>query len=73
MFLNNELDPTGILLECEQIRKNIQPINDKLYGPLEKSFQKNTILPLVFLLGNHSSGKSTFINYISKRKIQTIH
>ncbi len=38
---------------------------------MEKSSQKNTILPFVFLLGNHSSGKSSFINYVCQRKIQT--
>jgi polynucleotide 5'-kinase involved in rRNA processing len=40
-----------------------------LSGPLEKSNQKNTILPFVFLLGNHSSGKSSFVNYILQRKV----
>ena len=29
------------------------------------------MLPFVFLLGNHSSGKSSFINYVCQRKIQT--
>jgi len=29
------------------------------------------LLPFVFLLGNHSSGKSSFINYVCKRPIQT--
>lgn len=43
----------------------------KFKGPLEKSSQKNTVLPFVFLLGNHSSGKSSFINYLCQRKIQT--
>jgi hypothetical protein len=38
---------------------------------LEKSSQKNTVLPFVFLLGNHSSGKSSFVNYICDRKVQT--
>jgi GTPase Era involved in 16S rRNA processing len=28
-------------------------------------------LPFVFLLGNHSSGKSSFINYVCQRKVQT--
>lgn len=38
---------------------------------MEKSDQQNTVLPFVFLLGNHSSGKSSFVNYICQRKIQT--
>jgi GTPase SAR1 family protein len=28
------------------------------------------VLPFVFLLGNHSSGKSSFVNYVCGRKIQ---
>jgi hypothetical protein len=28
------------------------------------------MLPFVFLLGNHSSGKSSFVNFICQRKIQ---
>jgi Dynamin family len=28
-------------------------------------------LPFVFLVGNHSSGKSTFINYVLGRNVQT--
>lgn len=46
-------------------------MQQKFKGPLEKNSQKNTILPFVFLLGNHSSGKSSFINYVCQRKIQT--
>jgi hypothetical protein len=46
-------------------------MNDKVKGPLDKISQKGTVLPFVFLLGNHSSGKSSFVNYVSGRKIQT--
>lgn len=49
----------------------MQPINDRLRGPLEKCSDKAPLLPFVFLLGNHSSGKSSFINYVCKRPIQT--
>eukprot|EP01041_Mallomonas_annulata_P013702 gene13702-29131_t len=66
-----DFDHTGILAECERLRRSIQPLNDRSFGPLEKCTQRNTILPFVFLLGNHSSGKSSFINYILNRKIQT--
>lgn len=31
----------------------------------------NTLLPFVLLLGNHSSGKSSFINYVMGRDVQT--
>lgn len=33
------------------------PMNDKVLGPLEKDSEGTTIMPFVFLLGNHSSGK----------------
>lgn len=40
-------------------------------GPLEKSSDKAPLLPFVLLLGNHSSGKSSFANYVLGRPIQT--
>eukprot|EP01038_Epipyxis_sp_PR26KG_P007666 gene7666-10430_t len=63
--------PEEIIELCLKIRTSVQSLNDKFKGPLEKSSQKNTILPFVFLLGNHSSGKSSFINYVCDKKIQT--
>lgn len=61
----------SIIDECVKLRESVQILNDKVHGPLEKTTQKNTILPFVFLLGNHSSGKSSFINYLLQRKVQT--
>ncbi len=46
---------------------------DRLLGPLEKSSRggyRTTKMPFVFLLGNHSSGKSSFINFCLGRNIQ---
>jgi hypothetical protein len=63
--------PEDIIDRCHEILASIQAINDKYKGPIEKSSRKNTILPFVFLLGNHSSGKSSFINYILQRKVQS--
>ena len=60
-----------VLGESLDLRKSLQPINDRVGGPLEKNSEKNTILPFVFLLGNHSSGKSSFVNYVLQRKVQT--
>ena len=37
---------------------------------MEKSKIKSTLFPFVLLLGNHSSGKSSFVNYLMNRKIQ---
>jgi hypothetical protein len=64
-------DPEKLIEDCLSIRSSVQKLNDKFRGPLEKSAQKNTLLPFVFLLGNHSSGKSSFVNYVCQRKIQT--
>ena len=33
---------------------------------------KSTLFPFVLLLGNHSSGKSSFVNYLLNRKIQAM-
>eukprot|EP01032_Pedospumella_encystans_P031433 gene31433-35484_t len=63
--------PESIIDECLGLRASVQVLNDKFKGPLEKTSQKNTVLPFVFLLGNHSSGKSSFINYVCQRKVQT--
>lgn len=38
---------------------------------MEQISSRNTLYPFVLLLGNHSSGKSSFINHILKRKVQT--
>jgi hypothetical protein len=48
----------------------MQDLNDKFKGPLDKKNAKNTLFPFVFLLGNHSSGKSSFINYVLGHKVQ---
>ena len=54
----------------------LTPINQTYLGPLPRDAnQEHSVarppMPLVFLLGNHSSGKSTFVNYLHGRKIQT--
>lgn len=61
----------NIVNECHTLRKSIQQLNDKCRGPLASNTQKNTVMPFVFLLGNHSSGKSSFVNYILQRKVQS--
>ena len=47
----------------------LTPTNKLFLGPLPRDAnQENSVanpsMPLVFLLGNHSSGKSTFVNYL---------
>ncbi|CAM9540310.1 unnamed protein product, partial [Heterosigma akashiwo] len=60
-----------ILQRCAELHGSIQPLNDSIKGPLGKSGDRTTKLPFVFLLGNHSSGKSSFINHVLRKQIQT--
>ena len=49
----------------------LAPLNARLLGPLERRpFTEGVPLPFVLLLGNHSSGKSSFINYVLGREVQ---
>lgn len=65
-------EDVNIKESCQQHHANVlNPINKKFLGPLEKHSDQATPMPMVFVLGNHSSGKSTFINYILKRNVQT--
>lgn len=43
----------------------------QLRGPLAPHSDRGTALPFVLLVGNHSSGKSSFINYVLGRQVQT--
>jgi hypothetical protein len=61
---------TRIIEEAGRLRDSVQGISDRWSGPLADSTKKNTVLPFVFLLGNHSSGKSSFVNYVTGRKVQ---
>merc|ERR1719203_1575718 len=47
------------------------PLNARLHGPLARNSDRGTSLPFVFLVGNHSSGKSSFINHVLGRPVQT--
>jgi hypothetical protein len=48
----------------------LSPLNARWMGPLEKSGAELCPLPIVLILGNHSSGKSSFINYVTGRRVQ---
>ena len=49
----------------------LSPLNERLLGPLERSRSSEAVpYPFVLLLGNHSSGKSSFINYVLGRPVQ---
>lgn len=60
-----------VLEQCAALHASIMPLNEKLRGPLAKHSDKGTSLPFVLLVGNHSSGKSSFINYVMGRNVQT--
>mmetsp|Transcript_17369 Transcript_17369/g.50515 ORF Transcript_17369/g.50515 Transcript_17369/m.50515 type:complete len:336 (-) Transcript_17369:949-1956(-) len=60
-----------VLDRCANLHSSIMPLNEKLRGPLARDSDRGTSLPFVFLVGNHSSGKSSFINYVIGRRIQT--
>ena len=51
-------------------RKSLMPLNEDFIGPLSRKTDDRIPLPVVLVVGNHSSGKSTFINYCLKRRIQ---
>ena len=70
---------------AKEIRREADAIYDDVLEPLGKGLladvggkgrravsgeRVRTPYPLVFLLGNHSSGKSTFINYLLGRDVQ---
>lgn len=61
----------SILNQCSELHSSIMPLNTSLQGPLAKNSDKGTSLPFVLLVGNHSSGKSSFINYVLGRSVQT--
>ncbi|CAE7646309.1 EHD2 [Symbiodinium microadriaticum] len=69
--LCNVRETPGVILDCQNILESVESLNEKVRGPLDKNTNRNTIFPFVFLLGNHSSGKSSFVNYLLNRKVQT--
>eukprot|EP00658_Telonema_sp_P-2_P033396 TRINITY_DN24521_c0_g1_i3.p1 TRINITY_DN24521_c0_g1~~TRINITY_DN24521_c0_g1_i3.p1 ORF type:complete len:473 (-),score=120.78 TRINITY_DN24521_c0_g1_i3:405-1823(-) len=63
---------TEIQRTCDRLYEDVlRPLNLKLFGPLNSADDGQVTLPFVFLLGNHSSGKSSFINYMMGREVQT--
>jgi len=73
---NNDGNPSAsiqqsILSQCSTLHSSVMPLNSNLKGPLAKNSDRGISLPFVFLVGNHSSGKSSFINYVLGRNVQT--
>lgn len=79
-FINNADDglksnksmksPDEILNECSRLYDSLSSLNEKLQGMAIPKSSPHTSLPFCLLVGNHSSGKSSFINYILQRDIQ---
>jgi len=69
----NKLKAQEIIKKAEAITEGVLlPLNERVLGPLEKGgdVKSRPYLPFVFCLGNHSSGKSTFINHVLGREVQ---
>jgi len=62
--------PDEILNECSRLYDSLSSLNEKLGGMAIPKSSPHTSLPFCLLVGNHSSGKSSFINYILQRDIQ---
>lgn len=63
--------PEAVLRECWNQYDLLTKLNDKVGGTaIPPPSDRGTSLPFCLLVGNHSSGKSSFINYILQRNIQ---
>ena len=57
--------------EIEKLHaESIAPLNALVRGPLQEHDEQISPLPFVLVIGNHSSGKSTFINHVLGREVQ---
>lgn len=64
-------DARSLTQHTEELhQETLRPINDRLLGPLQKEATQFPAMPVVFLLGNHSSGKSSFINFVLGEQVQ---
>ncbi|KAL3798428.1 hypothetical protein HJC23_005081 [Cyclotella cryptica] len=68
---NSNDEHQSIISQVSTLHSSVMPLNTSLRGPLAKNSDRGTSLPFVFLVGNHSSGKSSFINYVLGRSVQT--
>jgi len=63
--------PEDVLRDCWNTYDSLTKLNDKLGGTaIPPPSDRGTSLPFCLLVGNHSSGKSSFINYVLNRNIQ---
>ena len=63
--------PEEILNKCASLYHTLTELNDKLGGTaIPPPSDRATLMPFCLLVGNHSSGKSSFINYMLGENIQ---
>ena len=62
--------PDEIINQCSQLYDSLSKLNEKLGSVAIPTSSPHTSLPFCLLVGNHSSGKSSFINYMLQRDIQ---
>mmetsp|Transcript_8475 Transcript_8475/g.20922 ORF Transcript_8475/g.20922 Transcript_8475/m.20922 type:complete len:520 (+) Transcript_8475:221-1780(+) len=67
---DSAITPDEILNQCSELYDSLSSLNEKLGGMAIPKSSPHTSLPFCLLVGNHSSGKSSFINYIIQRDIQ---
>lgn len=73
------MDPPGtkraesdeILEKCSRLYESLTVLSDKIGGTaIPSKSDRGTKYPFALLVGNHSSGKSSFINYLLQQKVQ---
>jgi hypothetical protein len=69
-ILTSKATPEEILDQCTRLYGSLTALNDKLGGVAIPNSSPHTSMPFCLLVGNHSSGKSSFINYVLQRNIQ---
>jgi len=64
---NTVKSPGEIIDECSRLYDSLSDLNEQLGGMAIPKSSPHTSLPFCLLVGNHSSGKSSFINYMLQR------
>jgi hypothetical protein len=61
---------THVSQKTRVAREKMSALNKALLGPVDDISTHDIPLPMVLVLGNHSSGKSSFINHALRCKVQ---
>eukprot|EP00605_Chrysophyceae_sp_TOSAG23-4_P000726 GSChrysophyteH1.ASY1.ANO1.810.1 assembled CDS len=69
--MNMQVNRNDIIATCQRLREEVvQPLSNKYNACVDVTSVQSTQLPMVLLLGNHSSGKSSLINHLLQRPVQ---